>query len=278
MRLVRYGEPGRERPGFVDPDGQIRDLSDMVVDISSATLEGGVIDRLSEIDWAQLPIVAADERLGCPVAAVRQMIGIGLNYRAHAEEGGLEVPAEPLYFMKAISSINGPNDDVVLPPNAEKADWEIELGVVIGKRCAYVDKDAALDHVAGYVIGNDVSERAFQIERGSQWAKGKGCETFGPLGPWLVTADEVPDPQNLEMRLYLNGELVQSDSTANMIFAISEIISTLSRYMVLLPGDVILTGTPSGVGFGMSPQRFLRKGDRMRLEIDGLGIQEQVVV
>lgn len=272
MRFVRFGEAGAERPGVLDSAGNVRDLSSVVGDLAS-----DVLTALPDVDPESLPRVEGNPRLGPPVAQVGKLIGIGLNYSDHAAEAGMDPPKEPIIFMKATSSIVGPYDDVVLPRGSEKGDWEVELGVVIGSQAKYVSEANALDHVAGYMIINDVSERAFQIERGGQWTKGKCADTFGPMGPWLVTPDEVGDPQDLDLTLDLNGEAVQRGNTSKMIFGVAHIISYVSHFMSLNPGDVIATGTPAGVGMGMKLQRFLREGDVMELGISRLGHQRQVV-
>lgn len=272
MRFVRYGESGAERPGVLDSQNRLRDLSGVVPDIA-----GPVLSNLPEIDPDGLPLVQGSPRLGPPVGQVGKFIGIGLNYSDHATEAGMKPPPEPIVFMKATSSIVGPNDMVSLPRGSEKSDWEVELGVVIGRPAKYVSKAQALDHVAGYCIVNDVSERAFQTERAGQWTKGKSCDSFGPIGPWLVTPDEVGDPQVLDLTLDLNGKRVQTGNSASMIFGVAHVISYLSEMMSLQPGDVIATGTPPGVGMGMKPPRYLSEGDVMDLEVTGLGRQRQQV-
>jgi 2-keto-4-pentenoate hydratase/2-oxohepta-3-ene-1,7-dioic acid hydratase in catechol pathway len=272
MRFVRYGEMGAEKPGVLDAQGRIRDLSGVIPDLA-----GPVIADLPRVDPESLPLVPGNPRLGPPVGQVGKFIGIGLNYADHAAEAGMEPPAMPIVFMKATSSICGPNDPVYLPRGSQKGDWEVELGVIIGKRAKYVTEAEALNHVAGYCIVNDVSERAFQMERVGQWTKGKSADTFGPIGPWLVTPDEAGDPQTLDLTLDLNGKRVQTGNTATMIFTVAQIIAHLSEMMTLHPGDVIATGTPPGVGMGMKPQRFLRAGDVMELGIAGLGQQRQDV-
>jgi len=272
MRFVRYGEMGAEKPGVLDSAGRIRDLSGVIPDLA-----GAVLADLPHVDPESLPLVPGNPRLGAPVGQVGKFIGIGLNYADHAAEAGMEPPAMPIVFMKATSSICGPNDPVYLPRNAHKGDWEVELGVVIGKTAKYVSEAQALDHVAGYCVVNDVSERAFQMELVGQWTKGKSADTFGPIGPWLVTPDEAGDPQNLDLSLDLNGARVQSGNTGTMIFTVAQIIAHLSGLMSLQPGDVIATGTPPGVGMGMKPQRFLTEGDVMELRIAGLGEQRQEV-
>lgn len=272
MKYVRFGAPGAERPGVLDADGALRDLSGVIDDIA-----GDVLAALPQVNAAALPLVPGSPRLGVPVGRVGKLIGIGLNYHDHAAEVGMDPPGEPIVFMKATSSMIGPNDPVTLPRGAEKADWEVELGAVIGRAAKYVDVADALSHVAGYTIVNDVSERAFQTERGGQWTKGKSCDSFGPVGPWLVTPDEVGDIGALDLALDLNGEVAQRGSTASMIFGVAEIVSYLSQMMTLHPGDIIATGTPPGVGMAMTPPRFLRGGDVMTLAITGLGTQRQEV-
>jgi 2,4-diketo-3-deoxy-L-fuconate hydrolase len=278
MKLVRYGNPGQEKPGLIDASGQLRDLSSVVGDIGPGQLGDAALDALRRHDASALPAVEGSPRLGSPLTGVRKFIAIGLNYADHAAESNLPIPAEPIVFMKATSCIQGPDDAVMLPRDSVKTDWEVELGVVIGTRARYVDEDHALAHVAGYCTINDVSEREFQIERGGTWDKGKGCDTFGPIGPWLVTRDEVPDPQNLGMWLDVNGRRMQTGSTKTMIFSVARIVSYVSQFMTLEPGDVLTTGTPPGVGMGMKPPVYLKAGDRIALGIDGLGEQRQVVV
>ncbi|MDH6592705.1 2,4-diketo-3-deoxy-L-fuconate hydrolase [Variovorax sp. TBS-050B] len=278
MKLVRYGNPGKEKPGLIDANGQLRDLSAVVADIGPGQLGDAALAKLQKLKTDKLPLVRGKPRFGCPVANVGKFIAIGLNYADHAAESGLPIPKEPVVFMKATSCIQGPNDPVMLPKNSVKSDWEVELGVVIGATARYVSQKSALDYVAGYCTINDVSEREFQIERGGTWDKGKGCDTFGPIGPWLVTRDEVPNPQKLSMWLDLNGKRMQTGSTRTMIFSIAKIVSYLSQFMTLLPGDVITTGTPPGVGLGMKPPLYLKKGDVMTLGIEGLGEQRQEVI
>jgi len=278
MKLVRYGHPGQEKPGLIDSAGQLRDLSGIVSDIGPDQLGDAALEALRQHDASALPAVKGSPRLGSPLAGTRKFIAIGLNYADHAAESGLPIPAEPVVFMKATSCIQGPNDPVMLPQGSVKTDWEVELGVVIGTRARYVDEAEALNHVAGYCTINDISEREYQIERGGTWDKGKGCDTFGPLGPWLVTRDEVSDPQNLGMWLDVNGRRMQTGSTKTMIFSVAKIVSYVSEFMTLEPGDVITTGTPPGVGLGMKPPVYLKAGDEMALGIDGLGEQRQVVV
>lgn len=272
MRYVRYGQPGTEKPGVLDAEGRVRDLSGVVDDLS-----GDVLGALPQVDPETLPLVDGNPRLGIPVAGIGKLVCIGLNYRDHAEEAGMAIPEEPIVFMKATSALNGPNDPVLIPRGSQKTDWEVELGVVIGKPAKYVKAADALDYVAGYTIVNDVSERAFQAERGGQWTKGKSCDTFGPVGPWLVSRDEVSDPQNLVLELDLNGKPAQRGNTSSMIFTIAQIIEHLTEMMSLQPGDVIATGTPPGVGMGMTPPSYLKAGDVMELRIEGLGHQRQEV-
>lgn len=278
MKLLRYGPPGQEKPGLLDDTGRIRDLSAHVRDITPDVLSDDGLATLRALDAASLPAVDGAPRLGPPVAGVRQLLAIGLNYRQHAAESNMALPSEPVAFFKAVTSICGPDDDTVLPEQSESTDWEIELAVVIGRLARRVPKDRALDFVAGYAIANDVSERDWQANRGGSWSKGKSFDTFCPLGPWLVTRDEVGDPQSLGMELTVNGEPRQKSSTRDMVFAVDELIAYCSRFMTLLPGDVIVTGTPQGVGFGMKPPKYLRAGDRVRLAIDKLGVQQQRVV
>ena len=278
MKLVRYGENGSEKPGLVDGDGTLRDLSAHVSDIDGSTLDEASLAKLRAIDASSLPAVSGSPRLGCPVGSIGKVLCIGLNFSDHAKESGLPIPGEPILFMKATTSLNGPNDQVVLPKGSVKSDWEVELGIVIGKRASYVEEADALDYVAGYTLVNDVSEREHQIESTGQWVKGKSADTFCPVGPWVLTADEVADPQALGMWLELNGKRMQDGSSATQIFGVKTIVSYVSRYMTLMPGDIIPTGTPPGVGMGMNPQVFLKAGDVMRLGIDGLGEQEQKVV
>ncbi len=272
MRFVRYGAPGREQPGMLDAEGRVRDLSGVMAEISGAAL-----GALPKLDPEKLPLVDGTPRLGPPVAGIGKLIGIGLNYSDHAAEIGIEPPAEPVVFMKATSSIVGPDDDVVLPRGSTHADWEVELGVVIGREAKYVSEAEALDYVAGYTIVNDVSERHFQTERSGQWTKGKSCDTFGPIGPWLVTPDAVGNVQSLDMSADVSGERMQTGNTSTMIFTVAQIIAHLSEVMRLEPGDVIATGTPPGVGMGRNPKRYLKPGDVMELEIRRLGRQRQTV-
>ncbi|MEG3123632.1 fumarylacetoacetate hydrolase family protein [Sphingomonas sp. GB1N7] len=278
MKLLRYGPLGHEKPGILDADGAIRDLSGIVRDIAGETLTPAGLAALAAIDPATLPLVEGNPRYGACVGAVGKFVCIGLNYSDHAAESGMDVPSEPVIFNKWTSAICGPNDDVEMPRGSTKLDWEVELGVVIGKPGRYIDQADALDHVAGYCVINDVSEREYQLERGGTWDKGKGCDTFGPIGPWLVTADEVADPQALRLWLDVGDHRFQDGSTATMVFGVAEIVSYLSRFMSLQPGDVISTGTPPGVGLGQKPPRYLAVGEVMRVGIEGLGEQTQRVV
>jgi 2,4-didehydro-3-deoxy-L-rhamnonate hydrolase len=277
MKLVRYGAVGNEKPGMLDKAGALRDLSSVISDIDAQALGHDGLARLAKIDPQQLPPVHGEPRYGTPVAHVGKMICVGMNYAEHAAETNAPVPSLPVIFMKATSAIIGPNDDVVIPRGATKTDWEVELGVVIGTTARSVSVEEALSHVAGYLVVNDLSERDFQFEHGGQWVKGKSCDTFGPLGPWLVTRDEVPDPQNLALWLKVNGHRYQNGHTRTMIFSVAELVSHISRYMTLQPGDVISTGTPSGVGLGQKPPVYLRAGDVIELGIEGLGQQRQQV-
>ena len=279
MKLVRFGQAGKEKPGLIDAQGKLRDLSAIIRDIGAEQLSDVALARLRRLDAAKLPLVRGTPRLGCPVAQVGKFVAIGLNYSDHAAETGAAIPKEPIVFMKATSCIQGPNDAVMLPRGSIKTDWEVELGVVIGSRARYVTQKDALDCVAGYCVVNDISERAYQLERGPQWDKGKGCDTFGPIGPWLVTRDEVANPQRLGLWLKLNGQTVQSGNTRTMIFGVAKLVSYVSQFMTLLPGDVMTTGTPPGVGLGKKPVPvFLKPGDVMNLGIKGLGEQRQKVV
>ena len=277
MKLVRYGPPGREKPGLVDAEGHIRDLSRVVKDITPATLSPAPWRQLKKLNVARLPRVKGKPRLGAPIGGVGNLIGVGLNYADHAKETGAALPPEPLLFSKAVTSICGPNDTVRLPRGSQKSDWEVELAIVIGRVTRYVSEAAALNYVAGYCICNDVSEREWQFERAGQFVKGKSADTFAPLGPWLVSRDEIPDPQNLRLWLDLNGERTQNGTTANMIAGCARLVSYISQFMTLMPGDVISTGTPPGVGHGRKPPRYLRPGDVMRLGVQGLGEQRQKV-
>ena len=278
MKLLRYGPRGQEKPGMLDRDGKLRDLSGAIKDLTPDALAPTALDKLKKLDPASLPAVSGTPRLGPCVAGISKLVCVGLNYVDHAKEAGMQIPTEPVLFLKAISSLSGPNDPVMLPKGAEKGDWEVELGIVIGTKAQYVSVHDALKHVAGYCIANDVSERNYQLERGGNWSKGKSADTFCPLGPWLVTADEVPDPQALDLFCEVSGQRMQNGSTRNMIFNCAHIVSYISHFMTLMPGDVIPTGTPAGVGQGMKPPRFLRPGDVMRLGITGLGEQRQEVV
>lgn len=282
MKLIRFGRPGKEKPGLIDATGTLRDLSAVMADLTPDNLGDRKLARLARLKTGHLPVVKGRPRLGCPVANVGKFIAIGLNYADHAAEAGMPIPEEPVVFMKAISCIQGPNDPVMLPKGSQKSDWEVELGVVIGTRARHVSQKHALNHVAGYCVVNDLSEREYQLERGGTWDKGKGCDTFGPIGPWLVTRDEIPNPQKLDLWLDLNGQRMQTGNTRTMIFGVAKIISYLSQFMTLMPGDVITTGTPPGVGMGFrqngqSAPVFLKPGDVMRLGIHGLGEQEQSV-
>jgi 2,4-diketo-3-deoxy-L-fuconate hydrolase len=278
MKLVRYGRPGKEKPGLFDEEGRLRDLSGVIPDIDGAVLGDRALRKLAKIDTKTLPLVRGTPRLGVPIKGIGKFIGIGMNYSDHAAEVNAPIPLEPIIFMKSISCLSGPDDPVQLPKGSKKTDWEVELGVVIGARAQYVSEQDALNYVAGYCVVNDVSERAFQFEMGGQWDKGKGCDTFGPVGPWLVTRDEVIDVQDLNLYLELNDKRMQTGNTSKMIFSVAQIVSYLSRFMTLEPGDIICTGTPPGVGLGRKPQRFLKNGDRLRLGIEGLGEQQQEVL
>lgn len=278
MKLLRYGAPGHEKPGLLDADGHLRDLSQHVADIGGATLLPENLKRLRALDPKSLPRVDGNPRLGPCVGNVGKIVCIGLNYSDHAAESNMPVPTEPVIFMKPTSSIVGPNDDVEIPRGAEKTDWEVELGIVIGKPAKYVEQDKALDYVAGYCVINDVSERAYQLERGGQWDKGKSCDTFAPIGPWMVTSDEIADPQNLDMWLEVDGRRFQNGNTRTMVFGVAHLVWYLSQFMSLRPGDLISTGTPPGVGLGQKPPLYLRAGQTMKLGISGLGVQQQRTV
>jgi 2-keto-4-pentenoate hydratase/2-oxohepta-3-ene-1,7-dioic acid hydratase in catechol pathway len=278
MKLLRFGPPGREKPGILDTEGRIRDLSKVVPDIAGDALSPKGLAKIAKAKVDKLPLVRGKPRIGPCVGATRNFIAIGLNYSDHAAEAGMAIPHEPIIFNKAPTCICGPNDDTVIPKDSSKLDWEVELGVVIGQRARYLSKSKALDVVAGYCTANDVSERVFQLERSGQWTKGKGCETFGPLGPWLVTKDEVKNPQNLDMWLTVNDGSRQKGNTKTMIFSVAHIVWYCSQFFVMEPGDVIVTGTPPGVGAGMKPPQFLKAGDVVRLGIQGLGEQQQKVV
>ncbi len=278
MKLVRFGNHGTEKPGLVDEQGGLRDLSGVIPDITPENLSRSVLEKLAAISPSKLPLVDGTPRLGAPIAAVGKFVAIGLNYADHAAEANLPLPSEPIVFQKAITSLSGPNDRVVLPKHSKKSDWEVELGIVIGTRASYVERADALAHVAGYCVVNDVSEREYQMERGGTWDKGKGCDSFGPVGPWLVTADEISDPQELDLWLEVNGQRMQQGNTRTMIFDCAEIVSYVSRFMTLMPGDIIATGTPPGVGMGKKPDPiYLKPGDVMTLGIEGLGTQRQEV-
>jgi 2-keto-4-pentenoate hydratase/2-oxohepta-3-ene-1,7-dioic acid hydratase in catechol pathway len=278
MKLLRYGPAGREKPGLLDADGKIRDLSGQIADVNGQALTSDTLGRLAKLDPATLPIVDCSPRLGCPVGGVSKFVAVGLNYADHAAEANMPLPREPIIFFKATSCIVGPNDDVILPPGSTKGDWEIELGIVIGRTARYVEEREALDHIAGYCLVNDVSEREYQLERGGTWDKGKGFDTFGPVGPVLVTADELGNPQSLEMWLDVNDQRMQTGSTKTMIFGVATLVSYISRIMTLFPGDIITTGTPPGVGMGKKPAPiYLKPGDVMTLGIEGLGTQRQHV-
>jgi len=278
MKFLRYGPIGREKPGCLDQEGNIRDLSALIADFTPDTVTCEELTALADRNLSDLPVVDPQTRIGPCVGAARNFYAVGLNYARHARETNNPEPKEPVLFSKSTSSICGPNDPIILPRGSVKTDWEVELGIIIGRPCSYVSKDDALDYVAGFATINDVSERAYQIERGGQWIKGKSSPNFGPLGPWLVTPDEAGDPQNLSLRLSVNGETVQNSTTADMIFSVAEIISYMSGFMRLMPGDIIATGTPEGVGMGLTPQRFLNAGDVVELSVEGLGSQRQTVV
>ncbi len=278
MRLLRYGPAGGEKPGLVDDDGRIRDLSGHIDDIDPAFLASKRMKSLADVEPASLPLVEGSPRLGVPLSGIGKIVAVGLNYIDHVKETGAEMPDEPTLFTKATTALNGPNDPIMLPKGSTHADWEVELAVIIGNTAQYVDEEEALDHVFGYAVMNDVSERDFQKNRGGQWVKGKSCDTFAPLGPWLVTKDEVPDPQNLKLRLELNGVRRQDDNTSSMMRPVGFLIGYISRFMTLMPGDVVITGTPSGVGMGCDPPEFLKPGDVLSLSVEGLGEQRQEVI
>ena len=278
MKLFRHGAPGAERPGALDAQGQMRDLSLLIADFTPDWMAPAKLNALKCIDLTRLPLVAPGTRLGTPLAGTRQFVAIGLNYRKHAQEAGMEIPAEPVVFNKALTCLCGPNDDIRTPEGSKALDWEIELGFVIGTTAQRVTEANALSHVAGYCLANDVSERDWQIKRNGQWTKGKSFDTFGPIGPWLVTSDELPDPQAIDLHLTVNGQTRQKSSTADMIFSVATIVSYLSQFMTLLPGDVVITGTPEGVGLGMKPPQFLQRGDLVTLQAGPLGTQTQRVV
>ncbi|MET4262406.1 2,4-diketo-3-deoxy-L-fuconate hydrolase [Bradyrhizobium sp. S3.12.5] len=278
MKLLRYGLPGQESPAILDANGRARDLSEHIADLAGANLLPESLAAIKDLDLERLPFVADRQRIGPCVGGVGKIICVGLNYRDHAAEAGMAVPQEPILFLKPSSAINGPNDDVIIPRGSEKTDWEVELGVVIGTPGAYIPESDALDHVAGYCLANDVSERSYQLERGGQWDKGKGCDTFAPIGPWLVTPDEIADPHNLNLWLDVDGRREQEGNTRTMVFGIPKLISHISEFMSLKSGDVIMTGTPPGVGMGRTPPLYLRAGQRIQLGITGLGAQEQLLV
>jgi 2-keto-4-pentenoate hydratase/2-oxohepta-3-ene-1,7-dioic acid hydratase in catechol pathway len=278
MKLLRYGPKGAEKPGIIDANGQIRDLSNHISDVCGDNLSPDSLGKIADIDITTLPEVEGSTRIGPCVGQVGKFICIGLNYADHAEESGLAVPDEPVLFFKATSAINGPDDDVIIPKNSEKTDWEVELGVIIGSHTSYVSEEDAMDHVAGYCVINDLSERAFQIERAGQWVKGKSADTFGPIGPWLVTKDEVDDPQNLSMWLEVDEKRYQDGSTSTMVYNVRHVVSYISQFMSLQPGDIISTGTPPGVGMGQKPQVYLKPGQTIRLGVEGLGVQYQKVI
>jgi len=277
MKLLRVGKVGEEKPAVLDDNGLIRDLSAHISEIDTEFLANNGFEKVAKLDLNSLPVIDENERIGQPVSHVGKFICVGLNYADHAAESGMEVPSEPVLFMKATSSVMGPNDTVYMPPKSKKSDWEVELGVIIGKEAKYVTEENALDHVAGYCVINDLSEREYQIEKQGQWCKGKGCDTFGPIGPYLVTTDEVEDSNQLGIWLELNGKRVQNGNTNTMVYKVPYLVHYISQFMSLQPGDIISTGTPPGVGFGMSPPTYLKEGDVMRLGIDGLGEQQQIV-
>jgi 2-keto-4-pentenoate hydratase/2-oxohepta-3-ene-1,7-dioic acid hydratase in catechol pathway len=277
VNLVRYGAKGSEKPGIIDNEGNLRCMSAHVEDIGPGELAPEGLARIASIDIARLPIVTGEPRFGIPFHGTRKFIAVGLNFADHAEESGLPIPSEPVLFTKAISCLHGPNDDILLPPGSTKTDWEVELGIVIGTKASYVDEQHAMEHVAGYCVVNDVSEREYQLEREGTWDKGNGCDTFGPVGPWFVTADAVPNPHDLDMWLDVNGERMQDGSTRTMIFGVPVLVSYISKFMTLEPGDIITTGTPPGVGLGQKPPRYLKAGDEVRLGIEKLGQQQQRV-
>ncbi|MBV6785837.1 fumarylacetoacetate hydrolase family protein [Xanthomonas campestris pv. zingibericola] len=278
MKLVRIGAEGHERPGLIDSEGRIRDLSGLIDDVAGEHITNAGLEKLRALDVATLPLIEGEVRYGAAVGRIGKFICVGLNYADHAAESGMEVPKMPILFMKATTAVCGPNDTVIIPRGSVKSDWEVELGVVIGDVARDVSVEQALNHVAGYAVINDLSEREFQLEHGGQWVKGKSADTFGPIGPWLVTRDEIADPQNLSMWLEVNGHRYQNGSTRTMVFGVAELVSHISRYMTLMPGDVISTGTPPGVGLGQKPPVYLKPGDVMELEIEGLGRQRQPVV
>lgn len=278
MKLLRFGEKGSERPGVLDAEGRLRDLSQVIDDLDGCALNDAGMKKIIAADIERLPLVEGEPRIGACVSNVGKFICIGLNYADHAAETGVDVPAEPVMFMKATSAITGPNDGIIKPRNSTKLDWEVEMGIVIGEEARYVSEEDAGKHIAGYCLVHDVSERAFQLERGGQWDKGKGCDTFGPIGPWLVTPDELQDPNNLSIWLSVNGHKYQNSNTANMVFKPAMLVSYLSQFMSLQPGDIISTGTPPGVGLGLNPPTYLKVGDEIELGIEGLGIQKQCIL
>ena len=278
MKLLRIGKLNQEKPAFIDADGITRDLSSIIQDLNAETINQNTLELINKTDLSKLPKLSENLRIGACVSNSQKFIGIGLNYTDHAEETGMTIPNEPIIFIKANSCISGPNDNVLLPKKSKKTDWEIELGIVIGKKAQYISEDKSFDHIFGYCIVNDISEREFQIERSGQWDKGKGCDTFGPIGPYLVTKDEIKEVQNLSLELKLNGKIMQKGNTNKMIFDVKHLVSYVSHFMTLYPGDIITTGTPSGVGMAKKPQIFLKNGDEMVLKIDGLGFQNQKVV
>ena len=277
MKLLRYGPKGKEKPGILDQHGKIRSLAKVVKDIDGEAISPAGLAKLRKVNVAKLPLVPGKPRIGACVTGSQKFIAIGLNYADHAAESGLKVPPEPVVFTKHVSCITGPNDTITIPPKSEKSDWEVELGVIIGRKAKNIKEADAMKHVAGYCVVNDLSEREFQIERSGQWTKGKSYDTFGPIGPWLVTRDEVTDPQNLSMWLELNGKRVQDGSTKTMVYGVGFIVAYLSQFFTLMPGDIITTGTPPGVGMGMKPPQYLKPGDKMVIAIEGLGVQRQAV-
>ncbi len=278
MKLLRYGPKGKEKPGILDEKGKIRSLAKVVKDIDGEAISPAGLAKLRKLNISKLPLVKGRPRMGACVTGTRNFVAIGLNYADHAAESGLKVPPEPLQFAKYVSCISGPNDNVTLPPKSQKGDWEVELGVIIGRKTKNIKEADAMKHVAGYCVINDVSEREFQIERAGQWSKGKSYDTFGPIGPWLVTRDEVKDPQNLSMYLEVNGKRMQNGSTKTMVYGVAHLVAYMSQFITLMPGDIISTGTPPGVGMGMKPPQYLKPGDKMVVSIEGLGVQKQKVV
>ena len=278
MKFLRVGEIGQEKPAVIDDSGTIRNISSLAADLNSITLNSRLIDKVKKTDLSKLPEIPKNERIGACISKPEKFIGIGLNYSDHAEETGMKIPSEPIIFIKANSCICGPNDNIVIPKNSKKTDWEIELGIIIGKKAQYIFEDQSLEHIFGYCIVNDISEREFQIERSGQWDKGKGCDTFGPIGPYLVTKDEINNVQDLNLELKLNGKAVQKGNTNKMIFGVNHLVSYVSQFMTLNPGDIITTGTPPGVGMAHKPPIFLKEGDEMILNIDNLGMQKQKII